>query len=393
VSTDHPADRGPSAQTGADSRQSKTNPADHHIRRHGPCTDDISNLPLTKRDGVELRADVLDTHMNGVDAVTVDEARRRWRAYVDESRDTGVVFENMATGDRITGSNPNRFHPDYTDQQYAKTKDLERGLRAEYGKRLHTAMLTFTASSTDDNGDPVPIVDHLDGPEGVLSSWSAVTRELRRVMDEFGLRYERLAILEPHKSGYIHVHMAVFVDGIIAPSMFESVIDAHVRNCERASEDAHDVSDDSTVSVKHVGADRSEDTIGNLGTYLTEYLAPYDDNGDKVDVLDAEDHIQIANTILWATGKQRWRPSNGAQSYMSRNESDEPSDWELVGIEDADGTVHELEPGESGGVDRGRTRTDDPGWGPPSKRESWGDLAEDRGGGLRVDPDRGPWTD
>lgn len=377
------------SQSAPVSRPSKTNPADRHERRESVSAADVEKVPLTRRDGVSLRADVLDTHLNGVDAVTTGEARTRWRTYVDESRDTGVVFEDVS-GNRVTGSNPNRFHPDYTDQQYAKLKDLERGIRAEYGKRLHTAMLTFTASSTDVEGNPVPPVDHLDGPDGLLSSWSAVTRELRRLMDDLGLRYERLAILEPHKSGYIHIHMAVFVEGIIIPEMFEDVIDAHVRNCERASEDAHDVSDDDTVSVKHVGADRSEDTIANLGTYLTEYLAPYDEDGEKQDPIDADTHTQIANTVLWATGKQRWRPSNGAQKYMSQNSNDEDSEWELVGIEDGDGEVHELEPGESGGVERGRTCTDSGGWDPPS-RESWGGLSTDRGESLRVDPDREAW--
>lgn len=379
------------SQSAPVSRPSKTNPADPGDGRAGPSTAEVANTPLTRRDGVSLRADVLDTHLNGVDAVSTGEAVHRWRTYVEESRETRVVFENP-DGDQVTGSNPNRYHPDYTDKQYAKSKDLERGLRVEYGKRLHTAMLTFTASSTDDDGRPVGPVDHLDGPDGLLSSWEAVTRELRRTMDDLGLRYERLAILEPHKSGYLHVHMAVFVDGIVTSSMFESVIDAHVRNCERASADAHDVSDDSTVSVMHVGADRSEDTIGNLGTYLMEYLAPYDEDGEKVDPVEADDHVQVANTILWATEKQRWRPSNGAQQYMKQNRGeDEPSEWELVGIEDRDGEIHRLAPGESGGVSRGRTRTDREGWGPPGGRDRDGPLSVDKGPGRRADPTREEW--
>ena len=90
-------------------------------------------------------------------------------------------------------------------------------------------MLTFTASSTDDSGNPLPPVDHLDG---LLESWDAIRRSLDRVLDEN--RYERLAILEPHKSGYIHIHMAVFVDGKVTSTDFEPVIESHVNNCDLA---------------------------------------------------------------------------------------------------------------------------------------------------------------
>jgi len=302
------------------------------------------------------------------------EAVFRWQGYIEDKQDTSAVFENLY-GDRVEGGDPHRFDPDYADKQYAKLKDLERGLRDEYGKRLHTAMLTLTASSTDENGEPVPPVDHLDGPDGLLSSWSAVTRALRREME--GKRYERLAILEPHESGYLHVHIAVFVDGVVSAEDFAPVIDAHLRNCDRAGVEAHDLADDSTVSVNHVGADRAEDTIGNLGTYLAEYLGAYGD-----EALEAPDHQQMANAVLWATGKRRWRPSMGAQEYMATNRGDDEgvSEWELVGIKDETGDVHEVPEG-AGGVSRFTTDYDalDLGDDPPPDDE-WGALGPDRRG-------------
>jgi hypothetical protein len=284
-----------------------------------------------------------------------------WREYIKESRQTDAIFEN-AEGDRVAGSDPNRFDPAYADKQYAKLKDLERGLRAEYGKRLWTGMLSLTASSTDDDGRPRPPVDHLVDLDGAPDSWDvdtdgsweAVRRELYRVMD--GRRWEYLAILEPHKSGYLHIHIAVFVEGVVSPETFRPVVEAHLRNCDSAGRDAHDLDADDPdarpVSVKHVGSDRGENTIGNLGTYLAEYLHTY--NGDPT---DAPAHQQAANAVLWATGKQRWRPSQGAQEYMATNRSDDDSEWELVGIRDGEGEVYETD-GDSGGVERIATCTD-----------------------------------
>lgn len=333
------------------SRPSKTKPADpqkgsERVQRRGALS-----RPLTERDGVQLRQEVQAfDELEGDRPTSWRHAVHRWRDYIRDRRGTAAVFENTETAARVLGGDPHRFAPEYADKQYAKLKDLERGLRDEYGKRLHTAMLTFTASSTDDEGEPLPPVDHL---EGLLSSWEAVTRSLRRSME--GRRYERLAILEPHESGYLHVHMAVFVDGVVSSERFAPVVEAHLRNCDLAGEDAHDPSDRSTISVRHVGADRSEDTVANLGTYLAEYLGAY--GGDP---LDESEKVQMGNTVLWATGKRRWRPSDGAQEYMKANRKGDPdTTWEFVGIEGSDGEFHEARKG-SGGVKRFTTGSDPP---------------------------------
>jgi hypothetical protein len=131
------------------------------------------------------------------------------------------------------------------------------------------------------------------------------------------------------------------------------VIEAHLRNCDGAGQDAHDLNDDSTVSVRHVGADRSEDTIQNLGTYLAEYLGTYGE-----EPTEAPENVQKSNAVLWATGKRRWRPSQGAQEYMATNRSDAVlSDWELVAIEDGEGEEYDVS-GAGGGVTRLTTCTD-----------------------------------
>jgi len=301
---------------------------------------------------VTLREEVRDYGaLDGDRAITWNHATNRWRDYIRDKEDVSGVFEDDA-GNQAIGSKPHRFDPAYADRQYAKLKDLERGISAEYGKRLHTAMLTFTCSSTDDDGRPRPPVDHLDD---LLESWDALRRALDRALE--GLRYERLAILEPHQSGYLHCHMAVFVDGPVRSSTFEPVIEAHVRNCDGAEWDAHDLDDESTISVRHAGRDRDledDGALDELAIYLAEYLGTYGD-----DPLEEAEHVQAANALLWATERQRWRPSNGAQEYMKTCQSDEePTTWELVGIE-KDGEVIPCD-GDAGGVDRFTTGALDP---------------------------------
>ena len=337
---------------GGGSWPSVTNPADSINAGKSASTFRKLKRPLTERDGVSLRQEVYDyDDLSGDRPLTWRDTIWSYRDYIRDKKDVTTVLGNTETGEHVRKQHPHRFHPDYSGKQYAKLKDLERGLRDDYGKRLHTAMLTFTASARrgDDLAGPVDHLHDLD------SSWSAVTRELRRRLE--GRRYERLAILETHpgdgvNGGYLHIHMAVFVEGVVTRSDLAPVIEAHLRNCDHAEREAHDVRDDSTISIRRVGTERGEDTIGNLGTYLAEYLGAYGD-----DPLDAPEHVQMGNAVLWATGKQRWRPSNGAQEYMKNPEADDDDgdEWELVGIE-RDGELHECT-SDGGGVEMFTTST------------------------------------
>jgi hypothetical protein len=303
--------------------------------------------PLTERDGVKLRQEVLEPTVRGDEAATWSRVTSRWRTWFKERREAALVFENDAA-EQCTGPQETRFHRSYSERLYAKLKDLERGLSDAYGRRFSTALLTLTASS----GRPgawVPPADHLND---LLGSWEAVRRALHRVLDEE--RWEYLMVLEPHESGYAHVHVAVFVDGVVAPDRFEPVIDAHLRNCGRAERDAHQYGD--VITVKRVAQERDRDLeeIGNLGSYLGEYLGIYD--GDP---MDAPDHVQRFNALLWATGRQQWRPSNGAQDYMAYDPP-QPSGWELVGVTyDGGETVEPVNP-DGGGVEWRETRYDRP---------------------------------
>mgnify|MGYP002760818016 FL=1 len=140
--------------------------------------------------------------------------------------------------------------------------------------------------------------------------------------------------------------MAVFVDGVVSSSTFHSVIEAHVRNCDLAEWDAHELDDENTISVRHAGGERDDDdSLDELAIYLAEYLGTYGD-----DPLEQPEHVQAANAILWAAERQRWRPSDGAQDYMRTEPREPDSEWSLVGIE-KDGEFHEVN-SDSGGVDR-----------------------------------------
>jgi hypothetical protein len=166
--------------------------------------------------------------------------------------------------------------------------------------------------------------------------------------------------LEPHESGYLHVHVEVFVRGPIDPEEFQPVIDAHLRNCDLAGEEAHEIvadePDESAVSVHRVGADRGDDEIENLAAYLSEYLGTY--GGDP---LDQPEHQQMASAVLWATGRRRFQPDDDAREFTRYDGDDgDGGEWEMVAYA-VDGEERPVDPEHNGGVDRFTT-------GPPPDR-------------------------
>ena len=328
-------------------------------------------VPLAEEPGTKLRDEVTYDSLRGVEAVPWEEAVDRFQGWYDDQRSTKIVVENDR-GERTGFQTPNRFTPEYREMLYAKAQSLERGLRERWGKLLHTSMITLTASSTDDDGNPRPPVEHL---ADLLESWEAVRRALSRVLD--GREWEYLAILEPHASGYVHVHLGVFVKGPVVAEQFQPVLDAHLRNCPTAGEDAHQIFDEDgeedTVTIRRTAHPSREDGVENLGAYLAAYMA-----GEYgAEPSEMPEHVRGFYATMWATGRQWFRPSNGAQELMQPDADDEDDEdelaeaWELVGIApdgDLDDEVIEIDPTEARGSVYRRLRRDDP---PPDRGGAW----------------------
>lgn len=284
-------------------------------------TGEMGRVRLGTKPGMSLRDEVLVSEDEGVRSKSMALAVLEWREWLQEARETRAVFEGTdpETGDVSKAVVPleNRFMQERRKALYAKLHDLERGVREAYGKRLTTVMLTFTASNTSGAGDWLRCpANHLDD---LLGSWSAVRRQLHRVLD--GRRWEYARILEPHKSGYGHVHVAVFVDGPVSAGDFEPVMDAHVEHCLPAASEAHGPETDA-VSVNR--------GVENLAAYLSSYVMKWGE-----DALEAPEYVQRFNALLWATGRRRWSVSQGAQEFMafSPPASGDNRVWELVALE------------------------------------------------------------
>jgi hypothetical protein len=307
--------------------------------------DSAAAAPLSDERGTEIREEVAaDSLSHGVVADSWEVAVEKFDNWYDDGRDSKVVVENLY-GETTAFRTPNRFTPEYREMLYAKAQSLERGLRERWGRLLHTGMLTLTCSTTDQHGQPRPPVDHLNE---LLSSWESVRRALYRVLDD--REWEYLAILEPHESGYAHVHLGVFVKGPVVAEQFQPVIDAHLRNCEGAGRDAHQIcpgddEDDGVVSIHRASHPSHSSGVENLGAYLAAYMAG--EYGREA--TEMPENVRRFYATMWATGRQWFRPSNGAQELMKAPEGDDDDggeEWELVGIQPDgdDGDLIKIDP-------------------------------------------------
>lgn len=265
----------------------------------------------------------------GPNVVRWGDAIRKWREYIEETNASSLVFEEVSTGQKSYARRAHRWDVDYQRRQYARLKDMERGIDHFYG-RAWTGLVTLTASS-----DMVPHpVDHL---EELLSGREAALSALRRSLSD--RTWDYWWVLEPHKSGYLHLHLAVVVEGRIDESDLRPAVDSHLRQVTAAGEEAHS----DAVEV------REGSEIENLGAYLNSYLGQYEE-----DPLEADEHVQAANAILWAAERRQTGASKRLREFM---EWDPPEDlvageWQLTAILDPDGEERPVDPEVPGSVDR-----------------------------------------
>lgn len=281
--------------------------------------------PVSVRDDVKIREDAArERHEEGrYRAASWSDVLREFLSWYNGYRHAHLVFRDPE-GERVRGQMPNSHQPRYGNIYYARLKALERQCVARFDD-LHICMLTFTGSFRNDNGGWRCPADHL---RDVVNSWRpdrgrGVYHTLRDALDRAGVdRWEYALVTEHHKSGYGHVHCAVFVDGAVSESDFHGVIDAHLRNCQIAGAEAHDYHaadpDTRPISVSSVDPDLDPDdyenseSIGNAASYVAEYIGAHGS-----ELFDrSTDELQF-RAVAWATGTQRVRFSTGANELIN----------------------------------------------------------------------------
>jgi hypothetical protein len=270
----------------------------------------------------------------------VEEFLRDYEGYRDRYLRMGKGTPDSPEREEFLVPMNNSFAPEYQQKQYARLKALKRqtsGESAEYSptgeefagvfEEPLTLLLGLTASSTTENGDFRPQVDH---DREIREAWkgdndNGVRRTLRYVLeDKLGLDSSEYAWWwqsEPHPgdgaaAGYSHSHPTVVLDAAAADveleeidaETFRPVVAKHIAECESAEWSAHRIREEgkSSVTVRKPGE------IEDFAGYVSEYLAISPDD----DLLERSPEYVMWAAVQWATTTQKYSKSRTATAAI-----------------------------------------------------------------------------
>ncbi len=252
---------------------------------------------LSVEPGRKLRDECVHEIQNETQSRPLVDCVNEFRDWYDGYESSHMRFEK--DGEAVRAPLENSYQPDYGKKYYAKLNDLQRAAE-RHKDGVTTAMLTFTASHVNAHGKPRRIADHM---RDVQDGYNAARKRVADVLSDYDWEYAR--VWEPHKDGYGHLHIAIFIfdsDPEITASDFEPVMRSHVRNCKPAGYEAHKPESDA-VNINN--------EIDTLGTYISKYIGIFGESP-----LDRSIEEQIFYTTTWATGTQKVTFSNGAHELM-----------------------------------------------------------------------------
>lgn len=328
---------------GAVSRPSKNNPKDTNKPGNAPvfnkATEEIEDIdlhaagihgvaqrPACTQNGEKVREEVTREVPKGVASRSSVAMLRKWRNWMEGYKNQHLTLKN-GDGEVYRKKMENSYQQDYADRYYAKLKGLEREIEGQWGEEnLTTVMLTLSASNTREGGQYRAICDHM---VDIREGWQNVYSRLPEVLSGYEYHYAR--VWEPHKSGYGHQHVAIFVEdpeGSISASDFRPCMRSYVNNTQPAGKEAHS----NTACAEHSGAhgdewDSADPTCGecdcaisvnhdvqNVGSYVGEYIGMYGEEALKRPL-----STQLFYSATWATDTRRIDFNNSAQELISRD--------------------------------------------------------------------------
>ena len=307
--------------------------------------DGMGNRPMSVTEGVSLRdeaavvrtpdgyrippdlADPDDLEDGDVLARPSYAVLNEWRDWLQSPiyQAGHIEFEN-GNGEIGRTKVENSYMESYSSRYYARLKDLERGVRRRFGEDdVTTVMLTLSASSDNANGGKRCPADHL---REIAEGWKTARKQLPHILGDREYVYAR--VLEPHESGYGHMHIALFIcdpGGEVSADDFRPFMRSYTGNVPPAGTDAHsntpcayhdhgDGWDDARGDCEDCDSPVSvNDDVENVGSYISEYIGIFGD-----ETLERPLTEQMFYATCWATRSRRLDFSNSAQEIISGEE-------------------------------------------------------------------------
>jgi hypothetical protein len=266
------------------------------------------------------------------DIDSVGDARAAFRDYLRAKDGRSIVLEETATNDDIALAIPHthRWSPEYRSKTYAKLKAAEGAAEIIWGDGVPSTMITLTAPHRTADGDHRPVMDVLSD---ITDNRSRVLDLVRKRLSDLHVQTEYLWVMEPHKSGYPHVHILVL--GAQLPGLGDKVADMWAdKYVDGASRKAQ------SVDI----SESREKSLSNPAAYLMKYLGKTLSKSDTRSDDPVAQQPQIGgyetfSAAVWISGKRTFGMSQSLRQEVTIRMSGGPTEeteyeWKLVGTTD-----------------------------------------------------------
>jgi hypothetical protein len=282
---------------------------------------DPSDVPISSDGPVRATVEEGDTRS----VSTIEEAVDVHRDYQEAKEDAVLVLQEQESGDVIVMPHNHRTKPQYRKKTYAKLSVVEDYAHEKWGQTVPTTFLTCTAPHTDENGNYRPILD-------VLDEMKEAYNNLRKIIHKETKKTETeiVAVWEPHKTGYPHLHIAVL--GVARPSLGDRVqeiwTEKYIENASKSAQDCEvrkgrssQLKSPLAYMMKYLGKTLVRDAPTGAGESSVEQRKP------TIQGFDA------FSALLWISERRQWSVTQGLSEAITEAapENEPEGTWKFIG--------------------------------------------------------------
>jgi hypothetical protein len=282
---------------------------------------DPTEVPVASDGPVRVTVEEDDTR----EPETMAELVECHRDYLEAKEDATLVLREEDSGDVMVMPHVHRWKTQYRRKTYAKLSAVEDYAHEKWGEVVPSTFLTCTAPHKEGGGYR-PYLD-------VLLEMKEAYNSLRKIIhkETDGIDTEVVAVWEPHKTGYPHLHIAVL--GLASPSLGDRVSEIWTEKyIEDASKDAQD------CEVRNGRSAQLGSPLAYLMKYLGKTLTRSDTAGAGESDIEARTPtvrgFEAFSALLWASERRQWSVTGGLSEAIEAAAPESDSDtgsWEFVG--------------------------------------------------------------
>lgn len=267
---------------------------------------------------------------------TYEQCVERFLTYLNEMENKKAESLDVNAEEVLFINISHRWEKEYTDKMIAKFKDLSESRFAD----MWTTMLTLTTYQDSDDKPETPEnwqkkrgASWFEAMERLKDSLDKVLKALREIARrEIECNFHYCWVVEAHKSGYPHIHIAIFGD--VSHWLDDNSNKSRV---QELLEEKHDLGKSGVATEFDTKPPSGDGAINELSNYLMKYMkknfGEIKSEYENEDLSDKDWGTLVYNACMWLSGYRTWDTSTEVGEVMKSDssESDSNKNYKSVG--------------------------------------------------------------